>query len=47
MLHVSLGDFHQVGDQVVTSLELNINLRKRILESVSRNNQTVVNAPNE
>ena len=39
---VGLGRFHQVGNQVVAALELNINLGKSVLELVSQGYQAVV-----
>src|SRR6185312_13139725 len=42
VLYVSLGRLHQIRDQVVTTGELHVDLRKRVLERVARRDQAVV-----
>lgn len=39
---IGLCRFHQVRDQVVPALQLNVNLGKPVLELVTEGNQTVV-----
>jgi len=49
MFHIALCGFHQIGDQIVSSFQLHINLGKTIFESVSQSYQFVVNGyrPND
>ena len=42
MRHILFHHFHQVGDQVVTPFELDIDLGERVFIAVSEGNQTVV-----
>ncbi len=44
MLHVGLGGFHQVGDQVIATLELNLDLGKGVLVAVFQGDEGVVYA---
>jgi hypothetical protein len=42
VLHVSLGGFHQVGNQIVAARQLHIDLGERILIGVAAADQSVV-----
>src|SRR5690554_130781 len=42
MIHIRLGGFHQVGNQVVPALQLHINLCEPVLELVAQRYQLVV-----
>ena len=42
VLHVGLGRFDQVRDQVVAPLQLHVDLRERVLEAVPQADQLVV-----
>jgi hypothetical protein len=42
MFEIALGGFHQVGNEIVSPLQLHIDLGERILEPVAQRNQTVV-----
>ncbi|OPZ08268.1 MAG: hypothetical protein BWZ07_03185 [Alphaproteobacteria bacterium ADurb.BinA280] len=44
MLHVALDRFHQIGDQVIATGQLHVDLGERILVTVARRDQTVVDA---
>jgi hypothetical protein len=44
MPHVSLNRLHKVGDQVVTPLELDLDLGERVVDSVSQGDQAIENA---
>src|ERR1035437_860866 len=39
---VSLGSFHQIGDQVIAALQLHIDLRESVLETVAQGHQAIV-----
>ena len=42
VLQIALGRLDQVGDQVVSPLELDINLREGVLEAVPQRHQAVI-----
>ena len=44
MLDVAFGRFNQIGDQVISAFELDVDLRKRIFVTVPKRHQAVVNA---
>jgi hypothetical protein len=47
MLHVALGDFDQIRNQVITAGELDIDLGKGILEGVAGGDQSVIGGDQE
>ena len=44
VLHVALDRFNQVGNQVVSSLQLDLDLREGVLKTVLQSDERVVNA---
>jgi hypothetical protein len=42
MLHVAFHGLHEVWDEVVPALELNVNLRPGVFDNVSQLHQTVI-----
>ena len=42
MFEIAFGGFDEIRDQVIATLELDINLRKRVFESVAQSDQSVV-----
>jgi hypothetical protein len=44
--HIFLGNFNKIGDKVMTALELDVDLGKRVFVPVPPGNQTVVDADN-
>jgi hypothetical protein len=44
--HVFFGYFNKIGDKIMTALELNIDLGKRVFVPVPAGNQPVVDADN-
>ena len=43
MFEITFGGFDEIRDQVIATLELDINLRKRVFESVAQSDQSIVN----
>ena len=41
-VEIAFGGFDEIRDQVIATLELDINLRKRVFESVAQSDQSVV-----
>jgi hypothetical protein len=47
VLEVALGDFDEVGDEVVTALQLDVDLGEGVLEAVAEGDEAVVDAGDE
>jgi hypothetical protein len=44
MFHVPFGDFHQIGNEIVAALELDVDLSEGIFESIAQRDEGVVDA---
>jgi hypothetical protein len=42
MLHVAFDGFDEIRDQVVSASQLNVNLGKRVFDTVSKVNQAII-----
>jgi hypothetical protein len=47
VFHVALGHLDQVRDEVVTTLQLDLDLRERVLEAVAKRDQLVEDADHQ
>jgi hypothetical protein len=44
MFHVTLGDLDEIGDEVVTALQLNVDLSEGVFEAIAERDEAVVDA---
>src|SRR5207302_899398 len=44
MLHITLGGFDQVGNQVVAPFELHVDLGERIFETIAEGDESIIDA---